>query len=876
MLRLTSSSSAVACIEHDGYETPALNDKLYLHFHGFRKIENLEAYTGVKALWLDSNGIGKIEGIAHMKELRCLFLQQNVLQRIENLAGLDNLQTLNLSNNNLTMVENLSMLPRLQSLNLAKNALALPDSISHLRDCAVLNTLDLSDNIMEADESNSCVHMLAGVPKLVTLYLKGNPLVRDTRHYRKVVLAAMPKLRYLDERPVFEVERLAVDAWSAGGQQAEAAARKAYEDGQKAASAAGMERWRQWQEEIRARRAKELEELNAARRAEGQPEVTELPRRSYVSYGRVSTQYQTESMRLTRLSERAEALAREKGFHETALMELGREWWTSEGVLSAETGEEVPRHALGPDGQEVGQGEGELTEEGEEEEERRVLEEVERWERKRKAEEQGRTLEPVPEGDLGAVRESVPHAPRASHEEEEHEVAGGDENAQPLQEERKLTDQQLRVLRSLDLYKQRLAGAGEGAVPLADGKQEEEGEEEESLRAYRKSKGVQERIADARAEASSDPVPILPASSSAPAAVKEGGPATGAGDTAEHPGLGLGGIESARWWFPALDSALLKFVPQSGFDFEKSSKGLRSALLRGLLKPPSTSASGGTSGSSEGAITEASSSSSTATADGSAAGGKAQPAFDVVQTAAAALDATACRLRYTRLTVPRGVSVPSSPAYPDTPAPAAQDSTGTTAAPLPHGGTGVGSSRAPKKPVTADSTPGRAAGTRRGGQDSQQQAESSAAAARMVASLLPAMAASQRRTAPMDSALTEGLEGASTPPKGTVKPVSQLLQGDFSLDSFQDYVKPKSILPSMLAEGTEVDRERHVGAVGRRRDGSFDDEEEAGSDEGEEEEEPLTREQIMAKLRSLSAPANQQAPVHAQQQEVGTQVDALD
>ena len=66
--RMTKEALLKICQETEGYETPELNDNLYAHFKGFRKIENLEPYSELKGLWLEANGLQVVEGLGHLSK----------------------------------------------------------------------------------------------------------------------------------------------------------------------------------------------------------------------------------------------------------------------------------------------------------------------------------------------------------------------------------------------------------------------------------------------------------------------------------------------------------------------------------------------------------------------------------------------------------------------------------------------------------------------------------------------------------------------------------------------------------------------------------------------------------------------------------------
>lgn len=223
MSEMTKAALRKLCKDNSLYTTPSINDKIYLHYKGFPTIQNLEEYTGLKAIWLEGNGLTKISGLENQKLLKTLYLHENLIEKIEGLENQLELDTLNLSKNYIKKIEGLSHMKKLTNLNLAHNPISSIEGISHILEISSLQTIDLQHNKLEDAE---IVDIFAKLPDLRVIYLMGNPAVKKIRNYRKTIVFKCKMLKYLDDRPVFEDERRRTEAWGkvleAGGSFEEA------------------------------------------------------------------------------------------------------------------------------------------------------------------------------------------------------------------------------------------------------------------------------------------------------------------------------------------------------------------------------------------------------------------------------------------------------------------------------------------------------------------------------------------------------------------------------------------------------------------------------------------------------------------------------
>ncbi|CAH8605409.1 unnamed protein product [Schistosoma margrebowiei] len=226
--RMTKKFLKQHCAKNKLYQTPQLNDILYLHYNGFSKIENLEEYTNLKCLFLEVNGILKIDGLHNQTELRSLYLSKNLIRSIENLNHMKYLDTLDVSYNMITKIENLDLLPNFTKLIISHNKLTEMNDLIHLIKCKQLSVLDIQYNFIK--DPNVVEEVFAKLPNLRVLYNQGNPFIREVKNYRKNIINQCKNLTYLDDRPVFPMDRACAEAFYSGGIEKEREIRQQWID----------------------------------------------------------------------------------------------------------------------------------------------------------------------------------------------------------------------------------------------------------------------------------------------------------------------------------------------------------------------------------------------------------------------------------------------------------------------------------------------------------------------------------------------------------------------------------------------------------------------------------------------------------------------
>ena len=125
-----------------------------------------------------------------------------MLKTISGLAGCELLDTIYLKRN-----------------RIGKDERGDVESIKGLLERPTLTCVDLQDNYLS--DPAIFEEVLYKMPNLAVLYLQNNPVTKTLDYYRKTLIAKIPSLKYLDDRPVFEEDRRRAEAFARGGMDEE-------------------------------------------------------------------------------------------------------------------------------------------------------------------------------------------------------------------------------------------------------------------------------------------------------------------------------------------------------------------------------------------------------------------------------------------------------------------------------------------------------------------------------------------------------------------------------------------------------------------------------------------------------------------------------
>ena len=103
------------------YRTFELNERLYLHYKGFNRLENMHLFPELKCLYFEGNGLTKMTGLEENKMMRTLNLHENIIKKMEGIDHMDDLRTLQLSDNCIETIEGLQGCKKLVTLYIKNN-----------------------------------------------------------------------------------------------------------------------------------------------------------------------------------------------------------------------------------------------------------------------------------------------------------------------------------------------------------------------------------------------------------------------------------------------------------------------------------------------------------------------------------------------------------------------------------------------------------------------------------------------------------------------------------------------------------------------------------------------------------------------------------